>query len=108
MHLLAAFRIQERCRMLFTPFRGWSSTVCSLAWRIWRSSQARAASEPSKQTDNQGVFPVMNFVHRVRQVSAVLAASAFVALASQSYAQEIAEPHLKAARAAIDAVNATD
>ncbi len=50
----------------------------------------------------------MNFVHRVRQVSAVLAASAFVALASQSYAQEIAEPHLKAARAAIDAVNATD
>ncbi len=50
----------------------------------------------------------MNFVHRVRRVSAVLAASAFVALASQSYAQEIAESHLKAARTAIDAVNATD
>ena len=50
----------------------------------------------------------MNFVHRVRRVSAVLAASAFVAFASQSYAQEIAESHLKAARAAIDAVNATD
>ena len=49
----------------------------------------------------------MNFVHRVRRVTAVLAASAFVALASQSYAQEIAESHLKAARAAIAAVNVT-
>ena len=50
----------------------------------------------------------MNLVHRVRRIAAVLAASAFVAVASQSYAQEIAESHLKAARAAIDAVQATD
>ncbi|MEP9388364.1 DUF2059 domain-containing protein [Mesorhizobium sp. KR9-304] len=50
----------------------------------------------------------MTLVHRVRRTAAVLAASAFVALASQSYAQEIAESHLKAARAAITAVKATD
>lgn len=50
----------------------------------------------------------MILVHRVRRTAAVLAASAFVALASQSYAQEIAESHLKAARATITAVKATD
>jgi hypothetical protein len=50
----------------------------------------------------------MTLVHRVRRTAAVLAASAFVALASQSYAQEIAESHLKAARATITAVKATD
>ena len=50
----------------------------------------------------------MTLVHRARRTAAVLAASAFVAFASQSYAQEIAESHLAAARATIDAVNATD
>ena len=50
----------------------------------------------------------MTLVHRARRTAAVLAASAFVAIASQSYAQEIAESHLKAARATITAVKATD
>lgn len=50
----------------------------------------------------------MNLAHRVRRLSAVLAASAFVAFASHAYAQEIAESHLKAARAAITAIHATD
>lgn len=50
----------------------------------------------------------MNLVHRVRRTSAVLAAAAFVALASQASAQEISESHLKAARAAIAAIHATD
>jgi hypothetical protein len=50
----------------------------------------------------------MIFVHRVRRTAAVLAASAFVAFASQAFAQEISATHLKAARAAIAAVKATD
>src|SRR5918995_4552878 len=50
----------------------------------------------------------MRLINRVRRTAAVLAASAFVAVASQAYAQEIAESHLKAGRATIDAVNATD
>ena len=50
----------------------------------------------------------MTLVHRARRTAAVLAASAFVAFASQSYAQEIAESHLQAARATITAVKATD
>ena len=50
----------------------------------------------------------MTLVHRARRTAAALAASAFVAIASQSYAQEIAESHLKAARATITAVKATD
>ena len=50
----------------------------------------------------------MTLVHRARRTAVVLAASAFVAIASQSYAQEIAESHLKAARATITAVKATD
>ncbi|MDP3316740.1 MAG: DUF2059 domain-containing protein, partial [Devosia sp.] len=37
-----------------------------------------------------------------------MAATAFVAFASQSYAQEISEAHIKAARAAIAAIKATD
>lgn len=37
-----------------------------------------------------------------------MAASAFVAFASQSYAQEISEAHIKAARAAIDAIKSTE
>lgn len=50
----------------------------------------------------------MKLINRVRRTAAVLAASAFVVAASQSFAQEISESHLKAARATIDAVNATD
>lgn len=50
----------------------------------------------------------MTFVHRVRRHSAALAALAMVAAASPSMSQEIAESHLKAARAAVDAINATD
>jgi len=50
----------------------------------------------------------MHFAHRVRRVIAMLAASAFVAVASAAHAQEISEPHLTSARAAIDAINATD
>ena len=44
----------------------------------------------------------------VRRLSVAMAASAFVALASQAYAQDISDAHLKAARAAVDAINATD
>ena len=50
----------------------------------------------------------MKLINRVRRIAAVLAASAFVAVASQAFAQEIAESHLKAARATIAAVKATD
>lgn len=50
----------------------------------------------------------MKLITRVRRTAAVLAASAFVMAASQAFAQEIADSHLKAARATIDAVNATD
>jgi uncharacterized protein len=50
----------------------------------------------------------MHFAHRVRRVLAILAASAFVATASAANAQEISETHLASARAAIDAINATD
>lgn len=50
----------------------------------------------------------MNFVHSVRRALAMLTASAFIALAPQANAQEIAESHLKAARATVDAINATD
>lgn len=49
----------------------------------------------------------MTFVHRVRRHSAAMVALAIVA-ASPAFAQEIAESHLKAARAAVDAINATD
>jgi hypothetical protein len=50
----------------------------------------------------------MNLVHRVRRVSVLLAASAFVAFASSAHAQDISDTHLKAARTAIAAINATD
>ena len=50
----------------------------------------------------------MHFAHRARRVLAVLAASAFLAIAPQASAQEISETHLAAARAAIGAINATD
>jgi len=50
----------------------------------------------------------MTLINRVRRTAAVLAAAAFVAVASQASAQEIAESHLKAARATITAVRATE
>lgn len=50
----------------------------------------------------------MQLAHRARRALALLAASAFLAAAPVAGAQEISEPHLQAARAAIDAINATD
>ena len=50
----------------------------------------------------------MTLINRVRRTAAVLAAAAFVAVASQASAQEIAESHIKAARATIAAVKATE
>ncbi|MCO5071254.1 MAG: DUF2059 domain-containing protein [Rhizobiaceae bacterium] len=50
----------------------------------------------------------MIFAHRVGQFSVAVAAAVFVAIASPVSAQEISESHLKAARAAVDAINATD
>lgn len=50
----------------------------------------------------------MNLVHRARRTATVLLASAFVAVASHAVAQEISETHLKAARATIAAVGATN
>lgn len=50
----------------------------------------------------------MTFVHRVRRVSAALATAALIASVLPAAAQEISDSHLKAARAAVDAINATD
>jgi hypothetical protein len=50
----------------------------------------------------------MTLVHRVRRLSAALAASVIVATASPVFAQEISDAHLQAAREAVDAINATD
>lgn len=50
----------------------------------------------------------MTLVNRVRRFSAGLAASAIVAIASPVFAQEISDAHLKAARQAVAAINATD
>lgn len=50
----------------------------------------------------------MTLVNRVSRLSVVLAVSTFVAFAGSAGAQEISESHLKAARAAVDAINATD
>jgi len=50
----------------------------------------------------------MKLAHRVRRTAAIMAASAFVAFASQSFAQEISEAHIKAARAAITAIKSTE
>jgi hypothetical protein len=48
----------------------------------------------------------MTLVNRVRRLSAALAVIAFTA--SPAFAQDISEAHLKAAREAVDAINATD
>jgi len=61
---------------------------------------------PAKK--KQGAIPIMYFVHSVRRAAAVLAMTALVAVSSQAVAQEISETHVKAARAAISAVRATD
>lgn len=50
----------------------------------------------------------MILINRLRRFSVMVAASAFVALASSAQAQEIAESHVKAAHAAIAAIHATD
>jgi len=50
----------------------------------------------------------MKLAHRVRRTVAIVAATAFVAIASQSYAQEISEAHIKSARAAIAAIKSTE
>ena len=50
---VASFR-RKLVLVLFTPFRGSSSTDCSWNWRIWRSSPAPAGSGPSRQTDKPG------------------------------------------------------
>lgn len=51
----------------------------------------------------------MKLINRVRRTAAVLAVSGFVAAAAvQANAQEVSESHLKAARAAITAVHATN
>ena len=46
--------------------------------------------------------------NRVRNLCAVLAASAVFAFSSPAFSQEITESHLKAARAAVTAIHATD
>ena len=50
----------------------------------------------------------MTFAFRVRRCTAAFAAAALLAIASPSIAQEISDAHLKAARAAVDAIDATD
>lgn len=50
----------------------------------------------------------MTFAHRACRIPAMLAAVAIVAFSHSASAQEISESHLKAARAAVDAINATD
>lgn len=47
-------------------------------------------------------------LNRPRRLIAALVATAFVAGASSAFAQEIAESHLKAARAAVTSIKATD
>ena len=45
---------------------------------------------------------------RVRRLSVMLAATAIVAFSAPSFAQEVSESHMKAARAAVAAIHATD
>ena len=46
--------------------------------------------------------------NRVRSLSALLAASAVLAFSSPAFSQDVTESHLKAARAAVAAIHATD
>jgi uncharacterized protein len=50
----------------------------------------------------------MIFAQRARRITMTLAAVATLALSGTAFAQEVSESHLKAARAAVDAINATD
>ena len=50
----------------------------------------------------------MIFFQRARRFTVFLAAVATLALSDAASAQEVSEGHLKAARAAVDAINATD
>ncbi|MBA3447714.1 MAG: DUF2059 domain-containing protein [Pseudaminobacter sp.] len=50
----------------------------------------------------------MHLVNRVRRLTAVLATAAMVVAASPAFAQDVSDEHLKAARAAVAAINATD
>lgn len=50
----------------------------------------------------------MKLHKRVRRLSAILAASAVLALSSPAFSQDVSESHLKASRAAIAAIHATD
>lgn len=45
---------------------------------------------------------------RVRRLSTILAASVVLALSSPAFSQDVSESHLKAARAAVAAIHATD
>ncbi len=46
--------------------------------------------------------------NRVRRFSAIVAASAVFAFSSPAFSQDVTESHLKAARAAVEAIHATD
>jgi hypothetical protein len=50
----------------------------------------------------------MIFAQRARRISLTLAAVAAFAFSGAAFAEDISESHLKAARAAVDAINATD
>lgn len=50
----------------------------------------------------------MTFAKRARRITFGLAAVASLALSGAAFAQDVSESHLKAARAAVDAINATD
>src|SRR5262245_32993538 len=108
MHLLAAFRIQERWPKLSTPFPASSSMVCFWGWQPWSSSRAPIVSRPITLPVKTGVRTAMNFAQRARRISMTLAAAAALAFSSAAFAEDISESHLKAARAAVDAINATD
>jgi uncharacterized protein len=58
--------------------------------------------------ENQGVLSIMMLHNRVRRFSAILAASAVFAFSSPAFSQDVSEGHLKAARAAVAAIHATD
>jgi hypothetical protein len=50
----------------------------------------------------------MMLPNRVRQLSILLAASAVLAISSPAFSQDVTDAHLKAARAAVTAIHATD
>ena len=110
MHLLAAFRIQERCRTRCMPFRASSSTVFSWAWRKWQSLRARAASGPCARPErNRGVLPIMHFVSSVRRAVRSLGGNGLRRVCfARRLRRTVAESHTQGSRAAISAIHATD